>query len=166
MGSSNGAPSAPQPLKPVTPTRFYSGVWHEIARNPMKLTDGCVAGETRFYRDDAGRLTDRDSCREGTPRGKEKVYAGPMTLLDPPTDAKFRTDYRVFGPITVSREYWILDHGDDWFIVASPSFKDLSIFMRDANPGRPRLDQLVARAKALGYDTSRLEYPLQPGSPP
>lgn len=153
---------APQPAKPVDAATFYTGVWREIARNPMKITDGCVAGETRFSRDDKGRLIDRDSCRKGTPQGKEKVFAGPATILDPGTNAKFRTDYKVFGLLTVSREYWIIDHGDDWFITATPSFKDLSIFTRSPQPGKARLDELVGRARALGYEVSKLEYPAQP----
>ena len=162
MGASSADARAPQPLTPVDARAFYTGVWHEIARNPMKITDGCVAGETRFFHDDKGRLIDRDSCREGTPQGKEKMFAGPVTLLDPVTDAKFRTDYKVFGLFTVSRDYWILDHGDDWFIVASPSFKDLSIFTRTPQVSVARRGELVARAKALGYDTALLEYPTQP----
>ena len=162
MSGSSSPPAAPQPAKPVALDSFYSGSWKEIARNPMKLTDGCVAGETRFYKDDAGKLIDRDSCRKDTPDGKEKVFAGPVTILDPGTNAKFHTDYKVFGVFTVGRDYWVLDHGEDWFIVATPSFKDLSIFFRDWHPSKAKLDELVARSKALGYDTSILEYPAQP----
>ena len=35
---------APQPAKPVDVQRLWSGRWHEIARLPDRLTDGCVAG--------------------------------------------------------------------------------------------------------------------------
>jgi apolipoprotein D and lipocalin family protein len=165
MGSGGAsAAAAPQPSKPVDAASFYTGVWHEIARNPMKLTDGCVAGVTKFYKDDSSRLIDRDSCNKDTPTGKEKVFAGPVTILDPSTNAKFHTDYKVFGVFTVGRDYWILDHGEDWFIVASPSFKDLSVFTRSPQPGKARIDELVGKAKALGYDVSKLEYPAQPAS--
>jgi apolipoprotein D and lipocalin family protein len=160
MGS-GAAAVAPQPAKPVEAAQFYTGVWHEIARNPMKLTDGCVAGETQFM-NDKGQLIDRDSCRMGSPEGKEKVFAGPVTILDPGSNAKFHTDYKVLGLFTVGRDYWVLDHGEDWFIVATPSFKDLSIFTRNPQVSMARRDELVARAKALGYDASKLEFPAQP----
>ena len=43
MGEGANA-AAPQPAKPVDAASFYTGVWHEIARNPMTITNGCVAG--------------------------------------------------------------------------------------------------------------------------
>ena len=159
--------AAPQPAKAVDAARFYTGVWHELARNPMKITDGCVAGITAFSHDGAGRLIDRDSCRMGDPdHGKEKVFAGPVTLEDPATNAKFTSHYKVFGVFTVDRTYWVLDHDAayTWFIVATPDFKNLSIFARDANLGRAERGALTERARALGYDPAGLEYPAQPTS--
>ena len=38
------APKAPEPAKPIDAAQFYAGRWYEIGRNPMRLTDGCVAG--------------------------------------------------------------------------------------------------------------------------
>ncbi|MBE7218626.1 MAG: lipocalin family protein [Caulobacteraceae bacterium] len=160
-------PVAPQPTHAVTnPGRFYSGAWREIARNPMKITQGCVAGVTRFQQTGDGGLYDRDSCRMGDPvSGKEKVFAGPAIILDPPASTKFRTDYKVFGLFHVSRTYWVLDNGEDeggWFIVATPDFKNLSIFTRTPQPSAALKARLVSRAQVLGYDTGKLEFPAQP----
>jgi apolipoprotein D and lipocalin family protein len=155
---------APQPYKPVEAARFYTGVWHELARNPMKLTDGCVAGITVFSRGADNGLIDRDSCRMGDPEtGKEKVFEGPVEILDA-TNAKFVTHYKVVGPFGVSRTYWILDHDDaySWFITATPDMKNLSIFSRDPQLGRAERGALTERARALGYDPAGLEYPAQP----
>ena len=160
-------PIAPQPAKAVDATKFYTGVWHELARNPMKITDGCVAGITAFSHDASGRLIDRDSCRMGDPdTGKEKVFAGPVTIEDQGSNAKFTSHYKVFGVFTVDRTYWVLDHDAayTWFIVATPDYKNLSIFARDANLGRAERGALTERARALGYDPARLEYPAQPKS--
>ena len=164
--SDSGSAMAPQPTRPVDAQRFYTGVWHEIARNPMKLTDGCVAGVTEFQRDESGKLIDRDSCRKDTPMGEEKVFAGPVEV-DPANNAKFTTHYKVVGPFGPSRTYWILDNGMDaatggWFIVATPSFKDLSIFTRNPQIGPETRASLVARARAFGYDVNNLEFPAQP----
>ncbi len=158
-------PKAPEPTKPVDKDRFYLGIWHEIARNPMDITTGCVAGETRFTTNDDGVLMDRDSCRMGDPNlGKEKVFEGPVTFPDPSTGAKFHTSYKVFAFFRAGRDYWVLDHDDaySWFIVASPNFKDLSIFTRDPQVSEAQRNALVGRAAALGYDVTKLEFPPQP----
>jgi apolipoprotein D and lipocalin family protein len=161
----SGPVLAPQPTKPVDASRFYSGMWHELARNPMKITDGCVAGITAFSRDADGKIIDRDSCRMGDPdTGKEKVFAGPVTIEDVNTNAKFTTHYKVAGPFGVSRTYWIIDHDKAyaWFIVATPDFKNLSIFARDPRLGRAERGALTERARTLGFDPAGLEYPAQP----
>ena len=154
--------AAPQPAKPVDAARFYTGVWHELARNPMSITDGCVAGITAFSRDEKGLLIDRDSCRKGDPiTGEEKVFAGPVDI-DPANSAKFTTHYKIVGPFGLSRTYWVLDHGDAWFIVATPDFKNASIFTRDPQAPKAEIDRLVARLGQLGYDPAKLEFPAQP----
>jgi apolipoprotein D and lipocalin family protein len=159
----DGAALAPEPAKPIDVARFYSGRWYEIARTPMKLTDGCVAGATDYFKDDQGRLIDRDSCRTGTPEGKEKVFAGPVTILNPGQNTKVTVHYAVLGVFTVSKTYWMLDHGDDygWFIVSDPQFKNLSLFTRSPRPAAEEVKRLTARAQALGYDPAKLEYPSQ-----
>jgi apolipoprotein D and lipocalin family protein len=154
---------APEPAKPVDPARLFTGRWYEIARTPMKITDGCVAGATDYDKDDRGRLIERDSCRDKTPEGKEKIIAGPVTILDPASNTKFKVSYKVLKIITTPRTYWILDRSDnyDWFIMSDPSFKYLSLFTRAANPDAATVGALTARTHSLGYDTSRLEFPTR-----
>ena len=47
---------APEPRKRVDVQRFYTGTWREIARRPMTITDGCVAGATEYGPDRAGGM--------------------------------------------------------------------------------------------------------------
>ena len=157
-----GEARAPEPAKPIEMARFYTGRWYEIARTPMKLTDGCVAGTTD-YQPKPSILIDRDACRAGGPTGKEKVFAGPVTILDPGRNTKVRVDYQVFGLLTVPRTYWMLDHGDDyaWFIVSTPDLKNMNIFTRDPRPSPELVTQLTARVRELGYDPAKLEFPAQ-----
>ena len=158
---SDEAPLAPQPAKPIEAARFYTGRWYEIARTPMKLTDGCVAGTTDYSTNADGKLIDTDACRDGSPEGKVKTFAGPVTILDPATNAKVSVRYEVLGVIPVSKTYWMLDHGDDygWFITSDPQFKNVSFFTRDPRPSKEQVAALTARVRALGYDASKLEYP-------
>lgn len=148
---------APQPTKPVDAARLYSGRWLEIGRTPMRLTDGCVAGTTTYTLTAVDRLDLRDTCQDKTPTGKEKAIGAAATILDPGTNAKFRARY--FGGL-VTWDFWILDHADDysWFISADPTFDRLWIYTRTA-PSPEQLARLVERARSLGYDVNRLEFP-------
>jgi apolipoprotein D and lipocalin family protein len=155
---------APEPLKAIDAGRFYSGLWHEIARRPMAITDGCVAGATEYKRDAGAGIEVLDSCRMGTPAGELKTIGGPGRILDPGTNAKLRVDYRLYGFIPVTRDYWVLDRANDysWFISADPEFRDLYIFSRNPQIGEAQRRRLVGRARALGYDVTKLEFPEMP----
>jgi apolipoprotein D and lipocalin family protein len=158
-------PIAPQPLKPIDPARFFTGRWYEIARTPNMFTTNCVAGTTDFYRNPNGQLIERDACRRGTPEGTEKVFKGPLDMLDAENN-KFVVHYTLFGFVPFAQTYFILDHGRDygWFIVSTPNFQNIALLDRLARPSAAEIASLTARAKTLGYDTSKLEFP--PGFPP
>lgn len=148
---------APAPVRAVDLDRFYAGRWLEIARLPMSLTDGCVAGATNYVVVNPTRVDVRDTCQVGTPAGREKAIGGRGEILDPGMNTKLRVRY-VGGLITW--DYWVLDHADDysWFISSDPTFEKLWIYTREV-PGVAEREALVARAAALGYDVSRLEFP-------
>ncbi len=156
-------PAAPEPVKTIDAARFYQGRWYEIARTPMTLTDGCVAGTTDYYRDDKGRLIEDDSCRAGTPEGEEKRYRGPVTLLNPEAGTKVSVHYVVWGFFPVWRTYWMLDRGEDydWFIVSDPRFENVSLFTRAPRPAPDMVERLRRRTRELGYDPGKLEFPTQ-----
>ena len=160
-GMSDNAAKAPEPLKVIDPAKFYSGTWYEVARTPMKITDGCVAGTTEYFQRTDGQLIDRDACRTSTPAGPERVIEGPVSVLNPGQNNKVVVYYTIFGTIPIQRTYWMLDHGDDWFIEASPSFENISIFTRAQRPGAAQIAALAAHAEALGYNGKSLEYPQQ-----
>lgn len=148
---------APAPARMIDMDRFYEGRWLEIARLPMSLTDGCVAGATNYVQVSATRVDVRDTCQAGSPQGREKAIGGRGEILDPGTNARLRVRY--LGGL-VTWDYWVLDRADDysWFISADPTFEKLWIYTREV-PGPEERRALVARAAALGYDVSRLEFP-------
>jgi len=157
-------PKAPAPAKPVDLAKFYSGSWIEIGRRPMKLTDGCVAGATAYKAKSATKIDVMDTCHDKTPGGKLKSIGGPGTILDPGTNAKIHVAYQFMGFIPVDRDYWVLDHDDayTWFISSDPSFQNLWIYTRDPHVDPEILKGLIAKAKAMGYDVAKLEFPAQP----
>ena len=162
--SQAAAANAPEPAKPVDAARFYAGTWHEIGRRPMSLTNGCVAGATDYTMEAPDKVKVLDSCHKNTPDGALKTIGGPATITDPGTNAKLHVSYRFAGIFPVGKDYWVLDHADDysWFISSDPSFENLWIYTRDPHVSPERRQALIDRAKALGYDTSKLEFPAQP----
>lgn len=159
--TSSGPGGAPPPVGAVDQAKLYTGDWHEIAFRPNWVTEGCVAGITRYTpKDKANEVGVRDSCREKTLDGKEKVVEGTGHILDAGTNAKIRVDYFPF----VSRETWVVALAPDysWFITTTPDFGELNIFTRDPQPGAALIAELTAKVKAMGYDTSLLVFPPQP----
>jgi apolipoprotein D and lipocalin family protein len=148
------------PAATIDAKRFYTGTWYEIGRRPMSLTDGCVAGGTTYTPQGGDKVKVLDFCRAGSPAGKLKTIGGPARI-DPGSNAKLHVSYRIFGIVRIPRDYWVLERADDysWFISADPSFHDLWIYTRNPRPTQAEIAPLVARAKALGYDTRLLEFP-------
>jgi apolipoprotein D and lipocalin family protein len=155
---------APTPLQPVDASRLFTGRWIEIGRRPMKLTDGCVAGATNYLPKGGAKIDVLDTCTDKTPQGKLKSIGGPGVITDPGTNTRLHVKYKLFGFIPVGRDYWILDHDDSytWFISANPAFTDLWIYTRATRPDPALIATLVGKAKAMGYDVAKLEFPAQP----
>ncbi len=165
----NDKVAAPQPAKTIDASRFYEGRWYEIARTPISVTDGCVAGTTDFYKRPDGQLVERDACRVGSPDGKEKVFEGAATILDPGANTKLKVHYILWGFIPINQTYWILDHGEayDWFIVSDPALQNVALLTRTPRPSAEEIEALKARTRQFGYDTGKLEFPtlFPPGKP-
>lgn len=155
---------APAPAKTVDAARLFTGRWIEIGRRPMKLTDGCVAGATNYLPRNGTKIEVRDTCNKNTPTGKLKTISGPGVITDPGTNTKLHVTYKLFGFIPVARDYWILDHDESyhWFISCNPAFTDLWIYTRETRPNPALIATLVAKANAMGYDVTKLEFPAQP----
>ncbi|WP_420854942.1 lipocalin family protein [Shinella kummerowiae] len=136
----------------------YRGTWLEIGRTPMFLTDGCVAGYSTYRK---GKTPDEvlveDGCHVETPKGRLKTVHGIGKIEDFGTkNAKMRVRY----PLLITFNYWVLYKSPDksWFISANPSMTDLWIYSRRV-PSQARLRQMVQKARELGYDVRKLEFP-------
>lgn len=141
-------------VKAINPARFYTGTWLEVARRPMWITDGCVAGTTSYtHIARSSQVNVRDACRKGS---EETVLNGVAEIMDPGINSRLNVRY---NPL-LSVEYNIVDvaHDYSWFIETSPTLDNVFIFTRKP-PSKKQLAALVNRARLLGYDTSNLEFP-------
>lgn len=158
--SSNGRPPAPLPTAAMVDLKRYIGRWHELARLPMP-----------FQKADEAAIAEYGSNADGTvsvhniairPDGSQHDIRGYAKVLNPPQNTKLAVRFSTwFGPlIPVPKEgnYWIL-HVDDLYreaIVGTPDRNYLWLLARTATIPEARYTALVAKAKALGFDVSRL----------
>jgi len=157
-------PVAPAPAKPISTAQIYTGRWFEIARTPISLTTDCVAGTTDFFNRADGQLIEQDACHKNNdPAGPEKVFTGTVKIVDPGENAKIAVHYTLFGFLPFTQTYWMLDHGadDSWLIVSNPGFTSVDLLTRAPHPSAAETLALKSRIAALGYDTSKLEFPEQ-----
>ena len=152
-----GNRSVPQPRKQVDLQR-YLGRWFEIARYEQSFQKGCEGVTADYDLRPDGSIGVLNRCRK--PSGKLSEARGRAKLVDATTNAKLKVSF--FGPFY--GDYWVLDHADDysWSIVGDPSGRYLWILSRQPKPAEAAVDQLIERAKNLGYDTSMLLRTTQP----
>lgn len=152
-----GNTAVPQPAKPVELSK-YLGRWYEIARYEQSFQKGCEGVSADYALREDGGISVRNACRK--PDGKVSVANGKAKIVDPVTNAKLKVSF--FGPFY--GDYWVLDRADDysWAIVGEPSGRYLWLLSREQTPAPDKVEALIARAAALGYDTSMLIRTKQP----
>jgi len=152
-----GCVGVPEGIEPVTgfQAERYMGRWYEVARLDHRFErgmeqitatyelrpDGTVAVLNRGYRTDKGEW--------GEVSGKAK-------FLGEPDVAALKVSF--FGPFYGGYNVVDLDPGYQHALVAGPNRSYLWILSRTPTPPRTEVERLVAKAKALGFDTSQLIY--------
>ena len=151
---------APEPTKSIDP-RLFSGRWYEIARLPNMLQKDCQAPTSDWAKQSDGGYSLVQTCRVGSPSGPPKTWHAGAKIIDSTRNAKVRVGF--FGGF-IHQDYWIVDRGDDnsWCLMSTPTSKYLWIMSRNAVMPSAEKAALVARARSLGYDTTRLIYDEQP----
>ena len=151
--------AAPQPSHPIS-TGFYSGTWYEVARTPNSNQKDCQAPTSQFTSSAGGKYLMTQTCRAGSPSGKAKVFKAEGQIVPGSGNAKFKAKF--FG--LVNQEYWILDTAGDqsWANMATPGGNYVWLMSRKAVMAPASKAAAIARIKALGYNTAKLEMPKQP----
>ena len=152
---------AAEPVAPVEQLDItrYAGEWDEIARLPLFYQRKCKREITAQYtlRDD-GLIGVRNPCRDG--HGElDEVEGVARQVADHPgrLEVRFAPDWLSWLPLTWA-DYWViaLDPDYQWAMVGEPGHEYLWILSRTPDMSRTRLEELKARAVAMGYDLDDL----------
>jgi apolipoprotein D and lipocalin family protein len=154
-----GNPNVPNPTKPVDIDR-YVGRYYELARYENVFQRGCEAVSADYSRMAGGLIRIVNTCRDKTPDGPVRSVDGRAKLVEGSRNAKFKVSF--FGPLFLG-DYWVLDRAEDysWAIVSDHSGKFLWLLHRDPTPQAAVRTALVAKAKALGFNTDMLRFTRQ-----
>ena len=148
------------PVRPVAHIEITSmmGRWYEVARFPNQIQRGCQAGASDWIRTGDGFAVTQ-TCHKGSPDGPLAEWKAKARVADPVSNAKFKMSF--FGGL-VSQEYWVLDQRSDegWLILATHDGHYLWLMSNKPTLPQAIRTEAVARIRQLGFDASRLEFPL------
>jgi apolipoprotein D and lipocalin family protein len=155
--------AAEQPLEvvPRVDLQRYLGTWYEIATIPQKFQKGCVGVTAHYALRPDGAIDVANVCRKGTLDGKVTSVRGKAWVVDKTTNAKLKV--RFFWPF--AGDYWIIELDPDyrWAVVGHPGRTYYWILSRTPQMDPALYEELLRRAAAKGYDTTRIKKTLQPG---
>ena len=154
--ASAGLAAVPASGRPIDPQR-YSGRWYEVARLPNKIEADCVMSTSDWSRQSDGGFDVVQTCYAGSPVYPQKVWRGSGRITDAATNSKFRIGF--FGGL-IQKDYWVVDRADDysWCLLTMPNPKYLWIMARSPSLNAAQKAALVAHARALGFDTTKLVF--------
>jgi apolipoprotein D and lipocalin family protein len=148
----------PQPAKPVEP-QLMTGLWYEIARVPNQAENDCAFATMDWQPQSSGKFLVTQTCRPAAGAPSSRVIRATADPLDPGANSKWRMSY--FAGL-IHRDYWVMDHGadNDWVILGMPGKTYVWVLTRQPTAPGPMRAEFLQRIGALGYDTSRLVFPL------
>jgi lipocalin len=133
----------------------YMGKWYEIARFPHSFEKGLVGVSATYSLKKNGKVEVINQGFKGSLTGKMKRAKGFAKVPDPNVPGRLMVYF--FWPF--GGEYLILDLDENYqyVLVGSSSKNYLWILSRSTKMDDITYNNLINKAKSLGFDTSRLE---------
>ncbi|WP_224982244.1 lipocalin family protein [Geomonas agri] len=152
----SGCAGMPERVKPVDnfDVQKYLGKWYEIARLDHSFERGLsrVTAEYSLREDGGLKVVNRGYLAKES-RWKEAI--GKAYFVDAPDKGYLKVSF--FGPFYGSYVIVDLDHDSyQYSLVCGPNTNYLWILSRSPEMEASVKDRLVAKAAALGFDTSKL----------
>jgi apolipoprotein D and lipocalin family protein len=136
----------------------FDGRWFEIARSPNDVQKDCRRAQIDFNAQaQANRYGVIVACTRRADGGVETLRAN-ARVANPGTNTRFR--FTLTGLLGVGglagQNYQVQDRAPDysWAILSLPDKSDWWVWHRSQSPAEAERTRIVARARALGLDTS------------
>lgn len=156
----NATPSGMSAVKGFKPDQ-YLGIWYEIARLDHSFERGLQQVTATYSKRDDGGLSVINRGYNVEKQSWEEAE-GKAYFVDGPDVGKLKVSF--FGPFYGAYNIIVLDKVNyNFALVAGPDRDYLWILSRTPQLSFPVKAELVARAQALGFDTSKLIYVDQIG---
>ena len=154
----SGCIGTPEQVKPVDDFKLarYIGKWYEIARLEQRFEQGLSNISADYsLRDDGGiKVINRGYMAK---EAKWKEAEGKAYFVGNPNQAYLKVSF--FGPFYGSYIVFELDHDHyQYALVSGPDKSYLWLLARTPHIEKSLSDRLIAKAQALGFDTSKLTY--------
>lgn len=142
--------------------RRYLGLWYEIARFPHWFERGMTHTTAEYAPRADGRVSvvNRGYSAE---KGRWAEASAVAWLAGQPDVGHLRV--RFFWPFWSTYKVVALDPEYRWSLVAGGDFTYLWVLCREPFLAPEILGGVLARARELGFDTARLEFPEQRNPP-
>ena len=141
-------PPAPLPTVASVELPRYMGSWYEIAKLPNRFQASCASDTVATYRvkDEGVEVINR--CRHAD--GSVDSIQGRAKVVPGSGGSRLRVSF--FWPIY--GDYWVLALDPDYqaALIGEPSRQYAWILSRSTSLDEGRLQALLARAQALGFD--------------
>jgi apolipoprotein D and lipocalin family protein len=138
----------------------YQGTWYELARLPMFFQRDCAQSEAHYTLNADGDVGVLNRCV--TLEGKWEEATGTASPQVPGKTDKlwivFDNWFSKALPGVIKGDYWVLYVGDGYktAIVGNPNRKYLWLLSRTPTVSAEVREELLAKARQQGYDTTRL----------
>lgn len=136
----------------------YLGTWHEIARFDHSFERGLdkVSADYSFREDGGLKVVNRGF---DTKKQKWHEAIGKAYFVEKPDIAKLKVSF--FGPFYGAYNVIELDKTNYNYVMITGGNDYLWILSRTPQLAQETQAQLISKAKALGFDTNKLIYPVQ-----
>lgn len=145
----------PEGIEPVENFELepYLGTWYEIARLDHSFQRG-MSNVTANYslREDGGVAVLNRGYRTG--KGEWDEAEGKAYFVGDPGIGRLKVSF--FGPFYGAYNVFELGDNYEYAMVAGPDHSYLWILAREPRLPQAILDELLSKAEAAGYDTSKL----------
>ncbi|MFB1488243.1 MULTISPECIES: lipocalin family protein [unclassified Thiocapsa] len=159
-----GCTGVPEGIAPVRgfDAERYLGTWHEIARLDHRFERGLEQVTATYSRREDGGLAVLNRGYDPA-AGVWKSAEGRAYFQSTPDVASLKVSF--FGPFYGGYHVFELDPEYRWAMISGPTREYLWILARQPQLPAEILEDLIAKARAAGFETGALIFPLPSVAP-